>query len=103
MIGLVLALVLVALVMTLLGLWIFSIPIGIVALVLFVLFLAGWGRRGARTPHTPAQPLPSRCFIWRNGAAIRAFTFLPPTTRCGPGSASLGPAPPPFPPPAGPA
>jgi hypothetical protein len=55
MIGLVLALVLVALVMTLLGLWIFSIPIGIVALVLFVLFLAGWGRRAAtRTPDTPA-------------------------------------------------
>ena len=55
MIGLVLALVLVGLVMSLLGLWIFSIPIGIVALVLFVLFLAGWGRRlTTRTPDTPA-------------------------------------------------
>jgi hypothetical protein len=55
MIGLVLALVLVGLVMSLLGLWIFSIPIGIVALVLFVLPLAGWGRRAAtRTPDTPA-------------------------------------------------
>jgi hypothetical protein len=55
MIGLVLALVLVGLVMSLLGLWIFSIPIGILALVLFVLFLAGWGRRAAtRTPDTPA-------------------------------------------------
>ena len=55
MIGLVLALVLVGLVMSLLGLWIFSIPIGILALVLFVLFLAGLGRRTAtRTPDTPA-------------------------------------------------
>jgi hypothetical protein len=55
MIGLVLALVVVGLVMSLLGLWIFSIPIGIVALVLFVLFVAGWGRRATtRTPDTPA-------------------------------------------------
>ena len=55
MIGLVLALVVVGIVLTLLGLWIFSIPIGIVALILFVLFLAGWGRRTAtRTPNTPA-------------------------------------------------
>jgi len=54
-IGLVLALVVVGIVMSLLGLWIFSIPIGIVALVLFVLFVAGWGRRAAtRTPNTPA-------------------------------------------------
>ncbi len=55
MIGLVLALVVVSLVLLLLGLWIFSIPIGIVALILFVVFLAGWGRRTAtRTPNTPA-------------------------------------------------
>ena len=55
MIGLVLALVVVGIVMSLLGLWIFSIPIVIVALVLFVLFVAGWGRRAAtRTPDTPA-------------------------------------------------
>ena len=47
MIGLVLALVVVALVLTLLGLWIFSIPVGIVALILFALFIAGWGRRAA--------------------------------------------------------
>jgi len=54
-IGLVLALVVVGIVMSLLGLWIFSIPIVIVALVLFVLFVAGWGRRAAtRTPDTPA-------------------------------------------------
>jgi hypothetical protein len=55
MIGLVLALIVVAIVVTLLGGWIFAIPIGIVALILFVLFIAGWGRRAAtRTPDTPA-------------------------------------------------
>jgi ABC-type multidrug transport system permease subunit len=55
MIGLVLALLVVGLVMALLGLWIFSIPIGIVALILFVLFLAGWGRRATtRRPDAPA-------------------------------------------------
>ena len=55
MIGLVLALVVVAIVVALLGGWIFAIPIGMVALVLFVLFLTGWGRRAAtRTPNTPA-------------------------------------------------
>jgi hypothetical protein len=55
MIGLLLALVVVGIVLALLGLWIFSIPVGIVALVLFVLFIAGWGRRTAtRTPDTPA-------------------------------------------------
>ena len=55
MIGLLLAFVVVGIVLALLGLWIFSIPVGIVALVLFVLFIAGWGRRAAtRTPDTPA-------------------------------------------------
>ena len=55
MIGLVLALLVVGVVISLLGLWIFAIPIGLVALILFVLFLAGWGRRAAtRTPNTPA-------------------------------------------------
>jgi hypothetical protein len=55
MIGLVLALVVVGLVLAMLGLWIFSIPIGIVAIVLFVLFLAGWGRRAATgSPDSPA-------------------------------------------------
>jgi hypothetical protein len=54
MIGLVLALVVVGIVLSLLGLWIFSIPIAVVALILFVVFLAGWGRRSAtRTPDTP--------------------------------------------------
>jgi hypothetical protein len=55
MIGLVLALIVVALVVALLGGWIFAIPIGLVAVILFVLFLAGWGRRAAtRTPDSPA-------------------------------------------------
>ena len=54
MIGLALALIVVAIVVSLLGGWIFGIPIGIVALVLFVLFLTGWGRRTARAPDTPA-------------------------------------------------
>jgi hypothetical protein len=54
MIGLVLALIVIALVVTLLGGWIFGIPIGIVAIVLFVLFVVGWGRRTARTPDTQA-------------------------------------------------
>jgi hypothetical protein len=55
MIGLVLALAVVAIVVALLGGWIFAIPIGIAALILFVVFVAGWGRRAAtRTPNTPA-------------------------------------------------
>jgi hypothetical protein len=55
MIGLVLALIVVAIIVALLGGWIFAIPIAIVALILFVLFLAGWGRRAeSRTPNTPA-------------------------------------------------
>ena len=55
MIGLVLALIVVGIVFSLLGLWIFSIPIGVAAVVLFVLFLGGWGRRATtRSPDTPA-------------------------------------------------
>ena len=54
MVGLVLALVVVAIVLALVGLWIFSIPIGVVALVLFVVFVAGWGRRRpTRSPDAP--------------------------------------------------
>jgi hypothetical protein len=53
-IGLVLALVVVGIVLALLGLWIFSIRVGIVAIILFVLFVLGWGRRAAtRSPDTP--------------------------------------------------
>ena len=55
MIGLVLALIVVGIVFSLIGLWIFSIPIGVVALILFVLFVLGWGRRtAARSPDAPA-------------------------------------------------
>ncbi len=49
MIGLVLALVVIAIVLTFFGGWIFGIVIGIVALALFVLFLIGFGRRAAKT------------------------------------------------------
>jgi hypothetical protein len=52
MIGLVLALIVVGIVLSLLGLWIFSIPVGIVALILFVVFVLGWGRRAPRSPDT---------------------------------------------------
>jgi hypothetical protein len=51
-IGLVLALVVVALVVSLFGGWIFGIGIGAVAIILFVLFLTGFGRRAA----PPRQP-----------------------------------------------
>jgi hypothetical protein len=47
MIGVVLALVVVAIVVSLLGGWIFGVAIGTAAIVLFVLFLAGFGRRAA--------------------------------------------------------
>jgi hypothetical protein len=47
MIGLVLALVVVAIVVSLLGLIWVGIPVAVVAVILFVLFVAGWGRRAA--------------------------------------------------------
>jgi hypothetical protein len=47
MVGLILALVVAAIVLILFGGWIFGIPIAIVAIVLFVLFLFGFGRRAA--------------------------------------------------------
>ena len=47
MIGIVLALVVVAIVVSLFGGWIFGIAIAAVAIVLFVLFLTGFGRRAA--------------------------------------------------------
>ena len=49
MIGLVLALVVVAIVITFFGGWIFGIVIGVVALALFVVFVLGFGRRAAKT------------------------------------------------------
>lgn len=55
MLGLVLALIVVAIALSLVGLWIFAIPVGVVAVVLFGRFLAGWGRRTAtRNPDAPA-------------------------------------------------
>ena len=47
MIGLILALVVAAIVLSLFGGWIFGIPIAAVAVILFVLFLMGFGRRAA--------------------------------------------------------
>jgi hypothetical protein len=52
-IGLVLVLIVVGLVLSLVGLWAFSIPVGVAGLVLFVLFVAGWGRRTTRSSETP--------------------------------------------------
>jgi hypothetical protein len=52
MIGVVLALAVIAIVISLFGGWIFGIAIGAVAIILFVLFLAGVGRRAA----SPRQP-----------------------------------------------
>jgi len=52
MIGLVLALAIVATVVALFGGWIFGIALGAVAIILLVLFLAGFGRRAA----SPRQP-----------------------------------------------
>ena len=49
MIGLVLALVVMAIIVSFFGGWIFGIVIGVVALALFVLFLLGFGRRAAKT------------------------------------------------------
>jgi hypothetical protein len=47
MIGLVLALIVVAIVLSLFGFWIAGIPIFVVSVILFVLFLLGFGRRAA--------------------------------------------------------
>ena len=47
MIGLILALLVAAIVLVLFGGWMFGIPIAIVAIILFVLFLVGFGRRPA--------------------------------------------------------
>jgi hypothetical protein len=51
-IGLVLALAVVAIVVSLVGQWIVGIAIGVVALIVLVLFLAGIGRRAA-SPRRP--------------------------------------------------
>jgi energy-coupling factor transporter transmembrane protein EcfT len=50
MIGLLLALVVLAIVVSLFGGWIFGIVIGAVAIILFVVFVAGFGRRRAPSP-----------------------------------------------------
>ena len=52
MIGLVLALAVVAIIVSLVGQWIAGIAIGVVALVVFVLALTGFGRRST----SPREP-----------------------------------------------
>jgi hypothetical protein len=47
MVGLLLALVVVAIVVSLFGGWIFGIAIAAVAVILFIVFVAGFGRRAA--------------------------------------------------------
>ena len=47
MVGLLLALVVIAIVVSLVGDWIFGIAIGAVAVILFIVFVAGFGRRAA--------------------------------------------------------
>jgi hypothetical protein len=47
MIGLVLALIVMAIILSLFGLWIAGIPVAIVGLILFVVFIIGFGRRAA--------------------------------------------------------
>ena len=47
MIGIVLALIVIAIVLSLVGFWIVGIPVAVVGLILFVLFLTGFGRRAA--------------------------------------------------------
>jgi hypothetical protein len=51
-IGLVLGLAVVAIIVSLVGQWIAGIAIGAVAIVLFVVFLTGFGRRAA-SPRKP--------------------------------------------------
>jgi hypothetical protein len=48
-IGLVLALIVVGIVLSFIGLWPFGIILAVVALVLFVLFVLGFGRRAAKS------------------------------------------------------
>jgi hypothetical protein len=45
MVGLLLALVVIAIVVSLFGGWIFGIAIGAVAVILFIVFVVGFGRR----------------------------------------------------------
>ncbi len=47
MIGIVLALIVTAILLSLFGIWIVGVPIAILAVILYVLILAGWGRRTA--------------------------------------------------------
>ena len=47
MIGLVLALIVIAIILSLFGFWIAGIPVAVVGLILFLIFIVGFGRRAA--------------------------------------------------------
>ena len=49
MIGLVLAFIVVGIILSFVGLWPFGLILGVVALILFVLFVLGFGRRAAKS------------------------------------------------------
>ena len=53
MIGLVLALIVVGIILSLFGLFWVGIPVAVVALILVLVFVLGFGRRTAREPDTP--------------------------------------------------
>ena len=60
MIGLVLALIVVAIAVSLLGLIWVGIPVAAVAIILFVVFVAGFGRSAA-APRRPCLSVTPRC------------------------------------------
>jgi hypothetical protein len=74
-IGLVLALAVVAIIVSLVGQWIVGIAIGVVALIVFALALAGFGRRST-SPRRPSGITP-RCYPDSRGAAFVACTLPP--------------------------
>ena len=74
MVGLLLALVVVAIVVSLFGGWIFGIAIGAVAVILFIVFVGRVRPPGRLARSLSVRP---RCYIDSRGAAIAARTFSP--------------------------
>jgi len=74
MIGLLLALVVLAIVVSLFGGWIFGIVIGAVAIILFIVSSPGSAAGGPPRRSLSVRP---RCYIDSRGAAIAAGTFSP--------------------------
>ena len=67
MVGLVLALAVVAIIVSLVGQWIVGIAIGAVAIVVFVIFVTRFGRKAASPPSPKARDR-----HYRAASAIRA-------------------------------